>query len=218
MCKTLWKLCINVLISPLSTSCDKIMPQNSLHFFDKIRVKFSLLYHKPQRCTSAEIHALWAEKRAPREESGKKGEIFLKILSQNLPLGVYRVEHSFSALLRGWKHGMMAVEHGERRRAAPMNEKTMAFEELLTAAAGERFRRRLAALGEEESLRREYGSFSSLDRRIRRALGGRGKERTAAARRRKGRRRVLRRVLITAAVLAALLLGMFTSRPRCGRM
>lgn len=113
-------------------------------------------------------------------------------------------------MLRGWKHGMMAVEHGERRRAAPMNEKTMAFEELLTAAAGERFRRRLAALGEEESLRREYGSFSSLDRRIRRALGGRGKERTAAARRRKGRRHILRRVLIAAAVLAALLLGMFT--------
>ena len=113
-------------------------------------------------------------------------------------------------MLRGWKHGMMAVEHGERRRAAPMNEKTMAFEELLTAAAGERFRRRLAALGEEESLRREYGSFSSLDRRIRRALGGHGGERNAAARRRKGRRRVLRRVLIAAAVLAALLFGMFT--------
>ena len=91
-----------------------------------------------------------------------------------------------------------------------MNEKTIAFEELLTAAAGERFRRRLAALGEEESLRREYGSFSALDRRIRRALGGHGGERNAAARRRKGRRRVLRRVLIAAAVLAALLFGMFT--------
>ena len=53
MCKTLWKLCINVLISPLSTSCDKIMPQNSLHFFDKIRKESYLLYHKLLRGTSA---------------------------------------------------------------------------------------------------------------------------------------------------------------------